>query len=168
MPDPGATCLLVGGGYGVAPLAYLADDLSRAGHRVDVVVGAASAARLHGERDAERYAASVTVTTEDATAGTPGRVTDVLDDVIDGTGADVVYACGPNAMLAAVTTVAARHDLACHVAVEELMACGVGVCWTCVLPLRDGHGYTRRRSCIDGPVFSGHAVDWERTRWTAP
>jgi dihydroorotate dehydrogenase electron transfer subunit len=53
------------------------------------------------------------------------------------------------------------------VSVEELMGCGVGVCWTCVLPLRDEEGQvTNRRACLDGPVFDGQAVAWEHSRWT--
>ena len=100
--------------------------------------------------------------------GERGRVTDVMDDVIAASRTDVVYACGPNPMLAAVTEVARRNELPCQVAVEELMACGIGVCWTCVMPIRGRDGQVRmKRSCIDGPVFSGRSIDWAATRYVA-
>jgi dihydroorotate dehydrogenase electron transfer subunit len=76
---------------------------------------------------------------------------------------DVVYACGPNAMLAAVSGVAAGLGIPVRVSVEERMACGVGVCFTCVVPVRDREGVVHnRRSCIDGPVMDGVRVDWAR------
>lgn len=169
MPNRPVSCLLVGGGYGVAPLFFLGEELQKSGCRVDMIVGAADQSRIHDAITAKRMTASVTFTTEDGSMGERGRVTDVMDQVIANSRTDVVYACGPNPMLAAVSTVAARHNLPCQVAVEEFMACGVGVCWTCVLPIRGKDGAIRnKRACIDGPVFSGRAVDWESTRWAQP
>ena len=75
---------------------------------------------------------------------------------------DVVYACGPMAMLRAVGAVAAVDGLPCQVAVEESMACGIGVCMTCVLPVVGDDGVTRMvRSCVDGPVFPADRVRWD-------
>jgi dihydroorotate dehydrogenase electron transfer subunit len=166
LPARNVNCLLIGGGYGVAPLFFLGDELTRLGMRVDMIVGAASADRIHDAIGAKRMSASVTFTTEDGSLGTTGRVTDVMDDVITATSTNVVYACGPNPMLAAVSRIAAAKDLPCQVAVEEHMACGVGVCWTCVMPIKGKDGAVRmKRSCIDGPVFSGHRIDWDATRW---
>jgi hypothetical protein len=91
-----------------------------------------------------------------ARLGSAGRVTDVLPGVLERTDADVVYACGPMGMLRAVAEVArpARRLLQC--AVEEAMACGIGVCMTCVLPVVGDDGVTRMlRSCVEGPVFRG-------------
>ena len=169
LPNRSVSCLLVGGGYGVAPLFFLGEELQKLGCRVDMVVGAADQSRVHDAITAKRMTASVTFTTEDGSMGVPGRVTDVMDDVIAASGTDIVYACGPNPMLAAVTEVARRNELPCQVAVEEHMACGIGVCWTCVLPVRGRDGQVHnRRSCIDGPVFSGRAIAWGRTRWAQP
>lgn len=166
LPNRPVSCLLVGGGYGVAPLFFLGEELQKLGCRVDMIVGAADQDRIHEAITAKRMTASVTFTTEDGSMGVQGRVTDVMDDVIVAGNTDVVYACGPNAMLAAVTAVARRQELPCQVAVEEHMACGVGVCWTCVMPIRGRDGHVRnRRSCIDGPVFSGRTIDWARTRY---
>jgi dihydroorotate dehydrogenase electron transfer subunit len=111
-------------------------------------------------------AASVAFTTEDGSYGERGRVSDVLPDVIDRVHADVVYACGPMGMLEAVYAVAAGSyggaGIPVQVAVEESMACGIGVCMTCVLPVIGDDGETRMvRSCVEGPVFPGDRVRWD-------
>ena len=169
LPNRPVSCLLVGGGYGVAPLFFLGEELQKLGCRVDMVVGAADQSRIHDAISAKRMTASVTFTTEDGSMGERGRVTDVMDDVLTSCRTEIVYACGPNPMLAAVTAVAARHDVPSQVAVEEHMACGIGVCWTCVLPIRGRDGHVRNmRSCIDGPVFSGRSIDWATTRYAPP
>ena len=75
---------------------------------------------------------------------------------------DVIYACGPMGMLRQVTAIAGRYDIPAQVLVEEQMACGTGVCMTCVLPVVGEDGVTRMvRSCTDGPVFRGDQVRWE-------
>jgi dihydroorotate dehydrogenase electron transfer subunit len=82
--------------------------------------------------------------------------------VLDRTAADVVYACGPMAMLRAVSDLAAARGIPSQVAVEESMACGVGVCMTCVMPVTGNDGATRMvRSCVEGPVFRGDRVRWD-------
>ncbi len=153
---------LVGGGYGSAPLFGLAEALRSRGCRVDFVLGAGDSARLFGVLDAKRMASTVAVTTDDGSAGTRGRVTDALPQVMAAAGTDVVYACGPMAMLRAVTAVAAVRGVVAQCAVEESMACGIGVCMTCVLPVIGDDGLTRMvRSCVEGPVFPGDRVRWE-------
>ncbi|MDQ1746424.1 MAG: dihydroorotate dehydrogenase electron transfer subunit [Frankiaceae bacterium] len=166
LPKEPARCVLVGGGYGAAPLFSLSDALRKRGCRVDVVLGAATADRLFGALDAKRMAASVAFTTDDGSYGEQGRVSDVLPEVIERTRAEVVYACGPMAMLEAVTRVASESyggaGIPVKVAVEESMACGVGVCMTCVLPVVGDDGVTRMtRSCIEGPVFTGDRIRWD-------
>ena len=161
LPRDPASATLVGGGYGSAPLFGLADALRARCCRVDFVLGAASADRLFGVLDAKRMASTVAVTTDDGTAGIHGRVTDALPGVMDAAHTDVVYACGPMAMLRAVTEVAAARGVVAQCAVEESMACGIGVCMTCVLPVVGDDGCTRMvRSCVEGPVFPGDRVRW--------
>jgi dihydroorotate dehydrogenase electron transfer subunit len=161
LPATPAPAVLVGGGYGTAPLIPLATALLAAGSPVEMIVGAASASRLFGEMVAKRTIGAVTVTTDDGSAGEQGLVTDVLPDAITRVNAEVVYACGPMAMLRAVADVARAHAIHAQVAVEEAMACGIGVCMTCVLPVRGADGASRFvRSCVEGPVF-----DAERVRW---
>ncbi|HEX2027629.1 MAG TPA: dihydroorotate dehydrogenase electron transfer subunit [Nitriliruptorales bacterium] len=166
LPAQRLACLLVGGGYGTAPLFFLAEHLHADGQRVDMLVGAASADRILSAIEAKRTSASVTFTTEDGTHGITGRVTDVLEDVARDCNSSVVYACGPMPMLRAVAGICADLHLPCQVAVEEHMACGVGVCWTCVVPVRGKDGRVRmKRSCLDGPVFNGARIAWEESRF---
>lgn len=161
LPRDPANCVLVAGGYGSSALAMLVDELRARGSRVDIVLGAAREDRLFGVLDAKRLATSVTITTDDGSAGIQGRVTDVLPGVIDRTAADVVYACGPMPMLSAVADIARDAGIISQCAVEESMACGIGVCMTCVLPVIGDDGVTRMvRSCVEGPVFRGDRVRW--------
>ena len=161
IPKDPISCVLVGGGYGSAPLFMLAEVLRERGCRVDVVIGAASEDRLFGSLEIKRVSSNVTMLTEDGSYGMPGRVTDVLDNVIRQTSASVVYACGPMGMLAAVADIAAAHQVYAQCSVEESMACGIGVCMTCVLPVIGDDGITRMvRSCVEGPVFRGDRVRW--------
>jgi dihydroorotate dehydrogenase electron transfer subunit len=162
MPADPVPVVLVGGGYGTAPLVPLANALMAAGSAVEVIVGAATSSRLFGELVVRRSVGSVTVTTDDGTAGIRGRVTDPLPEAITRLGAQVVYACGPMPMLRAVGEVARAHAISAQVAVEESMACGIGVCMTCVLPVRGDDGRSRFvRSCVDGPVFDADRVRWD-------
>jgi len=161
LPRDPVSCALVGGGYGSAPLFMLADHLRARGCRVDMVLGAGTEERLFGVLEAKRIASTVTTTTEDGSLGTAGRVTDVLGDVMERNNTDVVYACGPMPMLAAVADMAAERGVYSQCAVEESMACGIGVCMTCVLPVIGDDGVTRMvRSCVEGPVFRGDRVRW--------
>ncbi|MCU1656014.1 MAG: Dihydroorotate dehydrogenase electron transfer subunit [Pseudonocardiales bacterium] len=162
LPSGPSPAVLVGGGYGSAPLIPLARELVAAGSPVEILLGAATGSRLFGELVAKRTVGAVTVTTDDGSAGVRGRVADVLPDAIERIGAEVVYACGPMPMLRAVSEVARAHAIQAQVAVEEAMACGIGVCMTCVLPVRGDDGRSRFvRSCVDGPVFAADRVRWE-------
>jgi dihydroorotate dehydrogenase electron transfer subunit len=156
MPAAGVPALLVGGGYGAAALVGLAARLRAAGSTVVAVCGAASADRLSSVDELGELA-EVVVTTDDGSAGRQGWVTDATAEVLGQVG--VVYACGPMRMLRAVAEQSTAAGLPSYVAVEESMACGVGVCMTCVLPVVGEDGRTRfSRSCTEGPVFGGDRV----------
>jgi dihydroorotate dehydrogenase electron transfer subunit len=159
-PETPTGCVLVGGGYGTAPLYFLATELRLRRCRVDFVIGAASAGRLLDAMEAKRLGHSLTLTTDDGSAGRRGLVTDPLGDLLPRTGAGQVYACGPMPMLAAVSRAAAAAGVPCQVAVEEQMACGTGICFSCVLPVGPGAPTRMARSCLEGPVFDGAAIAW--------
>jgi dihydroorotate dehydrogenase electron transfer subunit len=162
LPKEPVPCTLVAGGYGSAPMFALAERLRERGCGVHMLLGAATEARLFGVLEARRSAQSVTVLTEDGSVGQRGRVTDALPALLSRTRSDVVYACGPMGMLRAVAAVAEQHGAHSQCAVEEAMACGVGVCMTCVLPVDGDDGITRMvRSCVEGPVFRGDRVHWD-------
>ena len=160
MPEPGTPALLVGGGYGAAALVGLGARLRTAGHAVAAVAGAASADRLCSVEELTAVASPVEVTTDDGSAGRAGRVTVAVDELLPEAG--VVYACGPMPMLRAVADAATALGIPSYVAVEESMACGIGVCMTCVLPVVGEDGRTRfSRSCVEGPVFGGDRVRFD-------
>jgi dihydroorotate dehydrogenase electron transfer subunit len=161
IPSGATRAVLVGGGYGSAPLLPLAQVLLDGGSEVEFVLGAATAGRLFGELAAKRMVGRVTVTTDDGSAGEKGLVTDGLPEAIERCAAEIVYACGPMGMLRAVGEIARARAIRAQVAVEESMACGIGVCMTCVLPVRGADGTSRFvRSCVDGPVFDALNVRW--------
>jgi dihydroorotate dehydrogenase electron transfer subunit len=163
-PRDMTNCLLIGGGYGAAPLYFLGQELRARGKRVDMIVGARTQERVFKPVEAKRLSVTVTITTDDGTMGDRGKVTDVLPGMVTRTETEVVYACGPNEMLRAVAEYCTEQRIPTQVAVEELMACGMGVCWTCVVPVirREGKGWDYQRSCVDGPVFSGARVWWDK------
>ncbi len=165
IPIEPVNALLVGGGYGSAPLFGLAELLKSRGSRVDMVIGASTAKKIYAPLEGKRAVNSMTITTDDGSAGIHSRVTEVLPDLINKYGSEIIYSCGPMAMLAAIQEVATRAELLHQCAVEEAMACGIGVCMTCVIPLKDQNGLIKMsRSCIDGPVMDGEKVQWNSNR----
>lgn len=175
IPTEPVSALLVGGGYGSAPLFGLAEVLKERGCRVDMVLGASIAGKIYAPLEGKRSVNSLTVTTEDGSAGVKGRVTDVLPSLIEKNRTEIIYSCGPMGMLQAVEEVSQKHQTMHQCAVEESMACGIGICMTCVLPVKDDNGVIKMtRSCIDGPVMDGERVIWGSSRlipegtWGAP
>jgi dihydroorotate dehydrogenase electron transfer subunit len=164
-PDRTGPVVVVAGGYGASALVGLTERLRAAGRPVTAVLGAGSAPRVFGVADLQSAGAHVLVCTEDGSAGTRGRVTDVLraEGASSLARAAAVYACGPMAMLAATAALAEGHGVPCWCSVEESMACGIGVCMTCVLPVVGEDGRTRMlRSCVAGPTFDGRSVRWDQ------
>jgi dihydroorotate dehydrogenase electron transfer subunit len=165
IPAEPVNALLVGGGYGSAPLFGLAEVLKERGCRVDMVLGASVAGKIYAPLEGKRSVNSLTITTEDGSTGIQGKVTDVLPDLIKKHNSEIIYSCGPMGMLAAVDAVSQSFNVMHQCAVEESMACGIGVCMTCVIPLRDESGIIKMtRSCIDGPVMDGEKVIWDSRR----
>lgn len=164
LPAEPVNVALIGGGYGAAPLFDLADDLKSRGCRVDAVIGAATSSKVFAPLEGKRTVNSVTVTTDDGSAGTHGRVTDVLGELIERQKIELIYSCGPMAMIEAVDQIARHFGVPHQVSVEEAMACGVGICMTCVLPMFQGDEVKMMRTCIEGPVIDSDLIAWERIR----
>jgi dihydroorotate dehydrogenase electron transfer subunit len=162
IPKDPVSCVLIGGGYGSAPLFKLAEALRAKGCRVDFILGAQTNEKLFGLLEARRLGHNVLITTQDGSAGTQGLVTDVLSELIEKADSRVIYSCGPMPMLKAITEIAQQYQIYSFTAVEEAMACGIGVCMTCVLPVIGDDGVTRMvRSCVEGPTFRGDRVRWD-------
>ena len=165
IPTEPVRALLVGGGYGSAPLFGLSDVLKNRGCRVDMVIGASTAMKIYAPLDGKRSVSSLTITTEDGSTGKTGKVTDVLREIITTNEIDIVYSCGPMGMLEAINNITEEFNLMHQCSIEESMACGIGVCMTCVLPIKGEDGQIRMlRSCIDGPVVAGESVIWSAKR----
>jgi len=165
IPTEPVRALLVGGGYGSAPLFGLSDVLKNRGCRVDMVIGASTAMKIYAPLDGKRSVSSLTITTEDGSTGKTGKVTDVLREIITSNEIDIVYSCGPMGMLEAINNITEEFNLVHQCSIEESMACGIGVCMTCVLPIKGDDGQIRMlRSCIDGPVVAGERVIWNAKR----
>jgi len=165
IPTEPVRALLVGGGYGSAPLFGLSDVLKNRGCRVDMVIGASTAMKIYAPLDGKRSVSSLTITTEDGSTGKTGKVTDVLREIITSNEIDIVYSCGPMGMLEAINNITEDFNLVHQCSIEESMACGIGVCMTCVLPIKGDDGQIRMlRSCIDGPVVAGERVIWNAKR----
>lgn len=163
IPTEPAQALLIGGGYGSAPLFGLAEVLKSKGCRVDMILGASTASKIYAPIEGKRSVNSLKIYTEDGSAGTLGKVTDPIPSLIEEGLVDVIYSCGPMAMLAAISQIANAADIVHQCAVEESMACGIGVCMTCVLPVENADGQIAMlRSCIDGPVMDGAKVQWNQ------
>jgi dihydroorotate dehydrogenase electron transfer subunit len=162
IPTEPANALLIGGGYGSAPLFGLADLLKSRGCKVDMVLGASNGSKIYAPMEGKRSVNSLKIFTEDGTMGETGRVTSQLDAIIAERGIEIIYSCGPMAMLKAITEIADQHGVIHQASVEESMACGIGICMTCVLPVKSEDGsISMKRSCIDGPVMDGSSVCWD-------
>lgn len=142
----GKCILLIGGGYGAAPLAFLAQRAVGTGRRVTAVIGARSRADLVLPQCFAGLGCSVVLTTDDGSAGVRGLTTDVAESLLERDELDAVYACGPEAMLDRVLELCQSHGLPCQLSLEEYMRCGLGVCGSCQ---REG-----MLVCRDGPVFA--------------
>ena len=163
IPTEPVPVLLVGGGYGSAPLFGLAELLNSRGCRVDMLLGASTGSKIYAPMEGKRAVNSMRIYTEDGSMGVAGRVTDPIAEIIKDLNVAVIYSCGPMPMLAAITTIADQFDVVHQCAVEESMACGVGICMTCVLPVENEDGsISNLRSCIDGPVLDGSKVQWSK------
>jgi dihydroorotate dehydrogenase electron transfer subunit len=163
--EPPAEAWMVAGGVGLAPFVTLAEALRARGTRMRLFYGARRATELYYVDEFERLGAAVTLSTEDGSRGEHGFVTLPLDAALAATPATrevCLFACGPTPMMRAVAKLAARHRRRCDVSLEQVMGCGMGGCYSCVV-LTHAPGGTPHfvRSCIDGPVFDATRIVWD-------
>ena len=161
LPVGPLTALLVAGGARSAPLFPLAELIKEQGGSVGFILGAAGADRLFGVDQAQQLTPDVLVTTDDGSTGIKGQVTLPLAEALKAISAEAVYACGPVPMLRAVSGIATDEGVRSFCSVEQDLACGVGLCLGCVLPVVGEDGVSRFvRSCVEGPCFDGSRVRW--------
>ncbi len=154
LAEPSERVVIAGGGIGVAPLVFLARRLVRkrgGAEGVVAVVGAGCENEVLGVDEFRALGIEPVVTTDDGSCGLQCRVTDPLGGYIERQCPDMVYACGPTAMLRCVAQLASKHRIACQVSVETMMACGMGACLGCAVESTEPGVYLH--ACTDGPVF---------------
>lgn len=166
---------MVAGGVGLAPFATLAEALAASRTPTTLFYGARTADELFYLNFFERLGVTLVLTTEDGGRGVKGRVTAPLETALKtvGSAGAMVYACGPEPMLEAVAKLAARYHQPSQVSVERVMGCGLGGCYSCVVPVKRRDDLSAEapsakeehanlvRSCISGPVFDGAELVWE-------
>jgi dihydroorotate dehydrogenase electron transfer subunit len=151
VPGDGRRALLVGGGIGVAPLLCWDDELRASGTDAPVLLGFRTAG--HAEA-AALFGGDPAICTDDGSVGRRARVTEPLREELGRNPDAVVYACGPEPMLAAVKALCEELGVPAQLALEAGMACGYGACFGCVVPTVDGYA----RVCVDGPVFAAEQL----------
>jgi dihydroorotate dehydrogenase electron transfer subunit len=166
--------LMVAGGIGQTPFVALAQEsLGRrrygnpprsvaVARRVVLCYGARSADLLAGVEDFQRIGVEVRIATDDGSAGHHGLVTDLLQSALADRPPDCrVVCCGPEPMMEAVARIAVAAQTPCDVSLETPMACGIGICFTCVAKVRDAAGaWDYKRTCVEGPVFNAACIEW--------
>ena len=162
--EPPAEAWMVAGGVGLAPFATLASVLRERQIAVKLYYGARRAAELFYLDVFEKMGVELVLATEDGSRGELGRVTVPLERDLKARPADatvMLYACGPEPMLAAVARLSAACGRPSQVSVERVMGCGVGGCYSCVIPIKTPAGKPHFvRSCLAGPVFRGSEIVW--------
>jgi dihydroorotate dehydrogenase electron transfer subunit len=164
--EPGMrTAVLMAGGIGIAPLVFLAEQLSAKapleGLKTILYIGARNSASLLSIDRMKTFGAEVRVSTDDGSAGYRGPVTDLFrEDLSSFDSKTEVFVCGPNPMLKRVSEIIADHSVTCQVLMEERMACGMGACLGCTIEVRTPTGVEYRQVCTDGPVFDLRSIVW--------
>jgi dihydroorotate dehydrogenase electron transfer subunit len=155
---------MVAGGVGLAPFATLAESLRARGVACTLFYGARRATELFYLDFFRALGVDLVLASEDGSLGERGRIVQPLDARLSRCSPDrtlMIYACGPEGMLAATAKVAATHQRPCQVSVERVMGCGLGGCYSCVIPMRGEEGGTHYvRSCIAGPVLAADQIVW--------
>jgi dihydroorotate dehydrogenase electron transfer subunit len=168
-PATAAQVALVAGGIGQTPfLAHIRELLGTRGYggmaarrrveQVAVYYGVRSADLAAGVDDFRAAGAEVHVATDDGTLGFHGFVTDLFARQPE---PGHVFGCGPEPMLRALAKIALARGVPCHLSLETPMACGVGICFSCVTKVKTVAGWDYKRVCVDGPVFDARTLVWD-------
>jgi dihydroorotate dehydrogenase electron transfer subunit len=164
---------MVAGGIGQTPFMALAREyLGKQAYgntgrqvspapRVTLCYGARTKDYLAGIDDFAALGVDVRCSTDDGSFGHHGFVTQLAQQALQESPAARVVCCGPELMMAAMAKIAAHAGAPCQVSLETPMACGIGICFSCVAKVRDEQGdWDYRRTCVEGPVFEATAIDW--------
>lgn len=163
-PASGREALLVAGGYGIAPFRIFSEELVRQGARAHIFYGGRTGADLPMRDAFADLGVPVTLTTDDGSVGTAGRVTVAVESYARTLGGRAtLYACGPDAMLHAVAGLAEALELTAQLSLDPWMGCGVGTCLGCVVSIQKAEEAKpkNRCACTEGPVFDSTEIVWK-------
>ena len=164
--EPPERAWMVAGGVGLAAFPTLAAALRERDIETMLFYGGRSAGDLFHVDEFRQLGVSLELATDDGSLGDHGNVTVPLAralGIADRAAPIRIYACGPTSMMRAVSELTASHNRATEVSLEQVMGCGLGGCYSCVVPLRRDGGPARFvRSCLDGPVVDAATVVWEQ------
>lgn len=165
-PEASTEGWMVAGGVGLAPFWTLAEALVKRNVRTTLFYGARRGDELFYLDYFRALGVSLVLTTEDGSVGEKGRVIAPLERALAARAATddvIIYACGPEGMLEATAHTAATYGRRCEVSVERIMGCGMGGCYSCIVPMKDGKGgFHHVRSCIAGPVLDAAQIVWAK------
>ena len=163
--DAPAEGWMVAGGVGLAPFWTLAEALVARGVQTTLFYGARRAGELFFLEFFRSLGVALVLTTEDGSEGEKGRIIAPLDRALAARPAGqpvTIYACGPEGMLEATARTAATYSRPCEVSVERIMGCGMGGCYSCIVPMKtEAGGFRHVRSCIAGPVLDAAQIAWD-------
>ncbi len=152
------TVVCVGGGVGVAPIVPIARAFKEAGNKVISIMGARSWNLLFWEERLRSVSNELTVTTDDGSYGRKGVVTEPLKEILDsGQKVDMVMAVGPVVMMKFCAKTTNPYGVKTVVSLNPIMVDGTGMCGCCRVEIGEKTKFT----CVDGPDFDGHQVDWD-------
>lgn len=164
--------VMVAGGVGQTPFLCLAKEAlgkERFGDRrngyakqVSLCYGARSRDYLAGVSSFQQVGVDVHIATEDGSVGSPRRVTSALEELLQDANLNSmrIACCGPEPMMQAVSQIAKARGIRCQVSLETPMACGVGICFTCVAKVGTDGDWDYQRTCIEGPIFEANQLVW--------
>jgi dihydroorotate dehydrogenase electron transfer subunit len=170
--------IMVAGGIGQTPFLALGrealggrdyGDSSRTplrAQRATLCYGVRTADLLAGIDDFRAAEVDVRISSDDGSVGRHGLVTETLRELLDEAAIDPgksirIACCGPERMMEAVAHLAGQRGVACEVSLETPMACGIGICFSCVVKVRQPDGeWDYKRTCVEGPVFAAEKIEW--------
>lgn len=166
--------VMVAGGIGQTPFLALAKEYlgqreygqsyrqAARSRKVTLCYGARAAEYLAGVEDFRRLGVEVHISTDDGSEGYHGLVTDLIRPVVQQSGMSCrIVCCGPEPMMAGAARIARELGVPCQVSLETPMACGIGICFSCVAKVRDElGGWDYRRTCVEGPVFDAEKIEF--------
>ena len=155
LPEKNDRILLIGGGSGVAPMLFLSKICGLNPENVSVLIGARSAGD-HVDVSEYNSFGNFYFATEDGSLGEKGFVTNHSVFTNQLNQFTKIYTCGPDLMMKAIGRTAIENNVFCEVSLENMMACGFGVCLCCVEDTKAGH----KCVCTDGPVFNVNDLKW--------